>query len=134
MLKNHAHPFPKLVDIRLRIRDILSVYDNPAFSNFLKLVQAAKEGGFPTAGRADNDNNFTLVDFCGNALKYFQMAKILFQVFHFDLYIIWIHTSASFPVPWQPTAEAGSQSGTSQRRFPKSERKGMWRPPHFLQC
>ena len=70
MLKNHAHPFPKLVDIRLRIRDILSVYDNPAFSNFLKLVQAAKEGGFPTAGRADNDNNFTLVDFCGNALKY----------------------------------------------------------------
>lgn len=47
---------------------LFTVDSNAALINRFQLVEAAQQGAFATAGRADNGNNFALIYFQVNAL------------------------------------------------------------------
>ena len=62
------------------VADIMTADLNFALVDLLEVVDGAQEGGFPRAGRADNDNDLALFDFEINALEHMQIAIIFMDV------------------------------------------------------
>ena len=61
VLEHHADVLANLVDIYFLVRDIIAVHYNSAAVNALQPVQAAKECGLSTSGRADNNDNLSVL-------------------------------------------------------------------------
>ena len=68
MLEDHAHLLAMLVDVDALIRDIHAVKPDVAAGRLLEPVEAAQEGRFAGAGRADQGDDLALVDGFGNAV------------------------------------------------------------------
>ena len=68
MLEDHAHLLAVLVDVDALIRDIHAVKPDVATGRLFEPVQAAQEGRFAGAGRADQGDDLALVDGFGNAV------------------------------------------------------------------
>ena len=68
MLEDHAGVLTNVLNTHLLVDNILSLEDDGAPSGLLQKVDAAQQGGFATAGGADDGHDLALMDGEGNVL------------------------------------------------------------------
>ena len=78
MLEYHAELLAYLVDITVLVHDIVAVEKDLSVCRFFQPVEAAQEGTFAGAGRADDNDTFTLLNMAVDVLQYLKIAKVLF--------------------------------------------------------
>jgi hypothetical protein len=86
MLEDHTHFLAVKVDIDLLVRDINAVNPDMPAGRFLKAVETAKKGGFAGPGGADQGNNFSFMNFVGNAAEHMEVSEVLMEIFNPDEY------------------------------------------------
>ena len=93
LLEYHAHFAGNAADIVVLdifratggfTAQLFTVDGDAAFIDCFQLVEAAQQGAFATAGRADNGNNLALVYFQIDALEYFQIIEFFPDIGCFD--------------------------------------------------
>ena len=83
-LKHHTQLFPHFIDIMLFIGNAVPIDNNIAGGRFLQQIQAPQKGTLARAGRADNGNNFLVLELIGNPFQNLQMPKTFMQFFDFN--------------------------------------------------
>ena len=75
MLEYHAHLLTMEVDVDAFGGDVLSFKEDFAAVRYLQQVQAAQEGTFAAAGRANDRNNLSFGDVFADAFENLQFSK-----------------------------------------------------------
>ena len=70
MLEYHADIFTDLIDIYVTVGQVVTVNNDLAAGNFLKLVHAAKKCRFSAPGRTNDNDYFAFMHVVGNILQY----------------------------------------------------------------
>ena len=84
LLKDHAHPLPHLVDIRLRIRDIHPFEEDSPAVRLLQEIETAEKGGFPGTGGSDQAEHLSPSDLRRYLLQHLQLPEGLSEFLHPD--------------------------------------------------
>ena len=78
--EHHANLLTHLVDVHVRIAQIMAIDHNLAAGGFFESIQATQYGGFTGTGRSDDANHLALAYRKIDAFDDFRMAIVFMQI------------------------------------------------------